>query len=115
MPGARWFPGVSMNYVEQVFRHATPARPAIVSRNEAGENRELSWAELQRQVSALAASLRAMGVQRGDRVVAYLPNIPETAVAFLAVASLGAIWSPARPTWGASPWSTASARSRPRC
>ncbi len=100
MPGARWFPGVSMNYVEQVFRHATPARPAIVSRNEAGEQRELSWAELQRQVAALAASLRAMGVQRGDRVVAYLPNIPETAVAFLAVASLGAIWSACSPDMG---------------
>ena len=78
MPGARWFPGVTLNYVEQVFRHATTARPAIVVRNEAGENRELSWAELQRQVGALAASLRAMGVTRGDRVVAYLPNIPES-------------------------------------
>ena len=100
MPGARWFPGVTMNYVEQVFRHATTARPAIVSRNEAGEQREVSWAELQRQVGTLAASLRAMGVQRGDRVVAYLPNIPETAVAFLAVASLGAIWSACSPDMG---------------
>ena len=100
MPGAQWFPGVSMNYVDQVFRHATDRRPAIISRNEAGETRELSWAELQRQVSALATSLRAMGVVRGDRVVAYLPNIPETAVAFLAVASLGAIWSACSPDMG---------------
>jgi acetoacetyl-CoA synthetase len=100
MPGAQWFPGVTMNYVDQVFRHATTACPAIISRNEAGENREMSWAELHRQVSALAASLRAMGVTRGDRVVAYLPNIPETTVAFLAVAGIGAIWSACSPDMG---------------
>ncbi len=100
MPGAEWFPGVNLNYVDQVFRHATTERPAIVSRNEAGVDRELGWAELQRQVGALAARLRAMGVQRGDRVVAYLPNIPETAVAFLAVVSIGAIWSACSPDMG---------------
>jgi acetoacetyl-CoA synthetase len=100
MPGAQWFPGVTMNYVDQVFRHVTAARPAVVARNEAGEQRELGWAELQRQVGALAASLRGMGVTRGDRVVAYLPNIPETVVAFLAVASLGAIWSACSPDMG---------------
>jgi len=100
MPGAQWFPGVTMNYVEQVFRHVTTDRPAIVSRNEAGVDRELGWPELQRQVGALAASLRGMGVARGDRVVAYLPNIPETAVAFLAVVSLGAIWSACSPDMG---------------
>ena len=100
LPGAQWFPGVTMNYVEQVFRHVTATRPAIISRNEAGETRELGWAELQRQVGALAATLSRMGVVRGDRVVAYLPNIPETAVAFLAVASLGAIWSACSPDMG---------------
>ena len=100
MPGAQWFPGVTMNYVDQVFRHATVARPAVVSRNEAGLDRELGWSELQCQVGALAASLRDMGVTRGDRVVAYLPNIPETVVAFLAVASLGAIWSACSPDMG---------------
>jgi acetoacetyl-CoA synthetase len=100
MPGAQWFPGVTLNYVDQVFRHATDARPAVISRNEAGDDRELSWDELERQVGALAASLRAMGVSRGDRVVAYLPNIPETVVAFLAVASLGAIWSACSPDMG---------------
>ena len=88
MPGAKWFPGVRLNYVEQVLRHATDARPAIVFRNEAGEQREVSWAELQRQVGALAAQLRGMGVRRGDRVAAFMPNLPETVVAFLAVASL---------------------------
>ncbi|HET9702110.1 MAG TPA: AMP-binding protein, partial [Burkholderiales bacterium] len=100
MPGARWFPGVEMNYAEQVFRHATAERPAIVFRNEAGEDRELSWAELEVRVGALAASLRRMGIRRGDRVVAYLPNIPETVIAFLAVASLGAIWSVCSPDMG---------------
>ncbi|NJD35417.1 MAG: AMP-binding protein, partial [Betaproteobacteria bacterium] len=100
MPGAEWFPGVELNYVEQVFRHATDARPAIVFRNEAGEDRDVSWAELQRQVGALAASLRAQGVGRGDRVVAFMPNIPESVVAFLAVASLGAVWSVCSPDMG---------------
>jgi len=100
MPGAEWFPGVELNYVNQVFRHADSTRPAIVFRNEAGQQSELSWAELQRQVGALAASLRAQGVGSGDRVVAFMPNIPETVVAFLAVASLGAIWSVCSPDMG---------------
>jgi len=100
MPGAQWFPGVELNYVDQVFRHATTERPAIVFRNEAGVQREIGWAELRRQVGALAATLRRMGVQRGDRVVAYLPNLPETMVAILAVASLGAIWSACSPDMG---------------
>jgi len=100
MPGAVWFPGVELNYVEQVFRHATAAQPAIVFRNEAGQEREVSWAELQRQVGALAATLRAQGVGCGDRVVAFMPNTPESVIAFLAVASLGAIWSVCSPDMG---------------
>ncbi|MGT2509841.1 acetoacetate--CoA ligase [Cupriavidus basilensis] len=100
MPGATWFPGVQLNYAEQVFRHATPTRPAIVFRNEAGDQGELSWAELEQQVAALAKSLRDMGVGRGDRVVAVMPNTPQTIVAFLAVASLGAIWSVCAPDMG---------------
>nr|WP_294865149.1 acetoacetate--CoA ligase [uncultured Pseudogulbenkiania sp.] len=100
MPDAEWFPGVELNYVEQVFRHATDTHPAIISRNESGEDRELSWAELQRQVAALAATLRGMGIARGDRVVAYMPNIAETVVALLAVASIGAIWSACAPDMG---------------
>jgi len=100
MPGARWFPGVTLNYVDQVFRHVTADRPAVVSRNEADADRVLEWTELRRQVGALAATLRGMGVKPGDRVVAYLPNIPETVVAFLAVASLGAIWSVCSPDMG---------------
>lgn len=100
MPGAQWFTGARLNYVDQIFRHKTSARPAIVFRNEAGDRVELSWEDLERQVTTLAYSLRSMGVERGDRVVAYMPNIPQTAVAFLAVASLGAIWSLCSPEMG---------------
>jgi acetoacetyl-CoA synthetase len=109
MPGARWFPGAQVNYVQQVLRHAQMAHaagfPAIVSHNEqslaAGESaRELSWPELQRQVASLALHLQAQGVRKGDRVVAYLPNIPEAMVAFLATASIGAVWSLCAPDMG---------------
>ena len=108
MPGARWFPGAQVNYARQVFSHADAAHaaghPAIVFQNEAmrerGEILEISWPELRRQVASLAGHLQRLGVQRGDRVVAFLPNIPQTAVAFLAVASLGAIWSVCSPDMG---------------
>jgi len=109
MPGARWFPGAQVNYAQQVFRHVEMAHgaglPAIVSHNEnslaVGEQaRELSWPELQRQVAALALHLQAQGVQKGDRVVAYLPNIPEAMVAFLATVSIGAVWSICAPDMG---------------
>ncbi len=104
MPGARWFPGAQANYAHQVFRHVDAAHaaglPAIISENEKGQVRELSWPELKRQVAALALHLRAQGVQPGDRVAAYLPNVPETMVAFLATASIGAIWSVCAPDMG---------------
>jgi acetoacetyl-CoA synthetase len=104
MPGAVWFEGAQFNYVQQVFRHVKPAHaagfPAIISRNERGEHRELSWPELRRQAASLALHLRAQGVQPGDRVAAYLPNIPEAMVAFMAVASLGAVWSICAPDMG---------------
>src|SRR5690606_4903227 len=92
------------NYARQVLRHAGPAHaaglPALVARNEKGRASELSWPDLQRQVAALALHLQAQGVRRGDRVAAYLPNIPETAVAFLAVVSIGAVWSVCAPDMG---------------
>src|SRR5690606_25703602 len=100
MPGAKWFAGASVNFVDQVFRHATTERPAIVFRGEDGRAGELSWADLEHQVAALANSLRNLGVRPGDRVVAYLPNLPETVVAFLATASVGAIWSVCSPDMG---------------
>ncbi|MBR8220563.1 acetoacetate--CoA ligase [Burkholderia ambifaria] len=100
MPGAKWFPGVRMNYVEQVFRHADQTSPAISFRNESGDQRDLSWDELEQQVAALAATLRRLGVERGDRVAAFMPNTPETIVAFLATISVGAIWSACAPDMG---------------
>ncbi len=104
MPNTRWFPGAQTNYAHQVLRHAEPAHaaglPALVSDNEKGEARELSWPELRRQVASLALYLREQGVQPGDRVAAYMPNIPETVVAFLATASIGAVWSVCAPDMG---------------
>ncbi|MBR0871931.1 acetoacetate--CoA ligase [Bradyrhizobium tropiciagri] len=105
MPGAVWFPGASLNYVRQVFRHVEPAHaaglPALISSGEDGKLTETSWPELRRKVAALALHLRARGVRSGDRVAAYLPNIPETIIAFLATASLGAIWSVCAPDMAA--------------
>src|SRR6185437_5088859 len=105
MPGAVWFPGASANYAQQVFRHVAAAEaaglPAIVSRGEGGSLKEMSWPELRRQAAALAIYLRQKGVGPGDRVAAYLPNIPETIVAFLASASIGAIWSVCAPDMAA--------------
>lgn len=104
MPGACWFPGTQVNYAHEVLRHVDAAHaagmPAIVSENELGEVREISWPELRRQVASCALALRALGVQRGDRVAAYLPNVPETMVAFLACSSIGAVWSLCAPDMG---------------
>jgi acetoacetyl-CoA synthetase len=100
MPGARWFAGARLNYAQELLRRADEERPAILFRSESEALRELSWAELGRQAGSLAAHLRAMGVQKGDRVVAYIPNIPEAVIALVAVASLGAIWSSCSPDFG---------------
>ena len=104
MPGARWFVGATVNYAQQVFRHVQAAHaagmPAIISSNERGQRRELSWPELKRQSAALSLHLQALGVQPGDRVAAYMPNIPETMIAFLAVVSIGGIWSVCAPDMG---------------
>ena len=102
MPGAQWYPDARLNYAEHVFRGATPERPALVARSEGAPAREVSWAELKRDTGALAATLRALGVERGDRVASYMPNSPETVVAFLACASIGAVWSSCAPDMGAS-------------
>ena len=101
MPGARWFESARINYAQNVFRHASTERPALVYQSETRPLAEMSWAELESQVASVAATLRSMGVKPGERVVAYMPNIPETAVAFLAAASLGAIWSSCSPDFGA--------------
>jgi acetoacetyl-CoA synthetase len=104
MPGAVWFPGAKTNYAHQVLRHVQPAHaagfPAVISRNEKGEHREINWPELRRQVASMALHLQAQGVQPGDRVAAYLPNIPEAMVAFLATVSVGGVWSICAPDMG---------------
>ena len=108
MPGARWFPGAQLNYAQHLLSHAdlshAAGHPAMVFADEAmlarGELQELSWPELRRQVASCAAALKRMGVLRGDRVCAVLPNVPQTIVVFLAVASLGAIWSVCSPDMG---------------
>ena len=104
MPGAKWFEGAQLNYAQQVLRHVEAAHaagfPAVVSRNEKGRRCELSWPELRSQVASLALHLQEQGVRPGDRVAAYLPNIPEAMVAFLAVVSVGGIWSLCAPDMG---------------
>ena len=104
MPGAEWFPGAQVNYARQVLRHVDAAQaagvPAVISSNEKRQLRALSWPELRRQVASLALHLQAQGVQPGDRVAAYLPNIPEAMVAFLATVSIGAVWSVCAPDMG---------------
>jgi acetoacetyl-CoA synthetase len=93
MPGAQWFPGTRLNYVDQVLRSARTDRPAIYYVAEGGQVTELSWAELLGRAAAFANRLRSLGVKPGDRVIGYLPNIPEAVIAFLATASIGAVWS----------------------
>ena len=93
MPGATWFPGTKLNYVDQVIRHARTDRPAILYVAEGGAVTELSWHELLSRTAAFANTLRSLGVGSGDRVAGYLPNIPEAVIAFLATASIGAVWS----------------------
>ena len=105
MPGAVWFPGAQVNVARHVFSHAArahaAAHPAIVFGDERlASPVEIAWPVLEARVASLAAALRGMGVGRGDRVAAFLPNVPETIVAFLAVASLGAVWSVCSPDMG---------------
>ncbi len=101
MPGARWFSGAELSYPEYMFRDRDDAGVAIHHASELRALSSLSWGELRQQTAQIRAGLSALGVGPGDRVVAYLPNIPETIAAFLATASLGAIWSSAAPEFGA--------------
>jgi len=97
--GARWCPGVELNYAEHALRRRD-THPAVVFRSEGRPPSTLTFGDLYRQTAVVASALREMGVRRGDRVVAYMPNIPETLIAFLAAASLGAIWSSCPPEFG---------------
>ena len=101
MPGASWFPGARVSYAEHVFAGKDSAALAIQHASECRELERLTWGELRSQTAAIAAGLRASGVVAGDRVAAYMPNIPETVAALLACASLGAVWSSAAPEFGA--------------
>jgi acetoacetyl-CoA synthetase len=101
MPGAAWFEGAELNYAENLLAGRDPGEVAVLHTSELRALASLTWGDLTGQVAAVAAGLRELGVTRGDRVVAYMPNIPETLVAFLAVSSIGAIWSSAAPEFGA--------------
>ena len=97
MIGCEWFPGSRLNYTEHIFRKAQPDHPAIVFQSELHPLQQISWDELRENVASLAAFLKQNGVGKGDRIVGFLPNIPEAIMAFLAVNSLGAIWSSCSP------------------
>jgi acetoacetyl-CoA synthetase len=100
MPGAEWFPGTRLNYAGYLLGQARARETAVVHATESAALSELSWDELREQVARCAAGLRRLGVGKGDRVAAYMPNTPETLVAFLACASIGAIWSSCAPEFG---------------
>jgi acetoacetyl-CoA synthetase len=93
MPGTRWFPGATLNYAHHALRNLRPDAPAITALDETGAGYEITGGELRAQVASVAATLRDLGVGQGDRVVGYLPNTPHAIIAFLATASLGAVWS----------------------
>jgi acetoacetyl-CoA synthetase len=101
MPGAHWFEGATLNYAENLLRpSADPGAVAVLHTSELRELAEITRGELAELAAAAAEGLRLLGIGRGDRVVAYMPNIPETLIAFLACASIGAIWSSAAPEFG---------------
>ncbi|MFF3935810.1 acetoacetate--CoA ligase [Streptomyces phaeofaciens] len=100
MPGATWFPGARLNFAERCLARATDARPALVCVAEGGTPEEISWEELRRQVADVAAALRRMGVGPGDCVAGHLPNLPQTVVALLATAAVGAVWTACSPDFG---------------
>lgn len=105
MPGAEWFPGATLNYAEHAVglldTGADDGEVAVLAYSQTRDRQELTWGGLRAQVARARAGLERLGVGRGDRVVAYLPNIPETLVAFLATASLGAVWASCAPEFGA--------------
>ena len=102
MPGAVWFPGGTLNYAQRALAHVQVLDDdvAVIARSQSRERSELSWTELVDQVARCRAGLVRHGVGLGDRVVAFTPNTPETLIAFLATASLGAVWSSCAPEFG---------------
>lgn len=100
MPGARWFEGATLNYAEHIFRQSSEDRGALLFRNESGETAVVCWHELEEKVAKVRTYLKQQGIGKGDRVSAYLANTPEAIICFLAVNSLGAIWSCCSPDFG---------------
>lgn len=103
MPGAKWFQGARVNYAEHLLRYEAKAKAGETAIHHLAENRplaQMSWQELGRQVRVLATQLRAMGIKPGDRIVSYMPNVPETTVAMIATIAIGAVWSSAAPEFG---------------
>ena len=101
MPECKWFEGATLNYAEHIFKDINPKNNAIIFGNETDEVLEITWEELKQKVASMATYLKSIGVTKGDRVVAFLPNVPEATISFLAVNSLGAIWSCTSPDFGA--------------
>src|SRR5580658_6305028 len=100
MPGAQWFVGARLNYARHVLRGEAAGGDALLYASEGQSVRSVSWDSLGNRVRLLATRMRAMGIQRGDRVAAVLPNIPETVIALLATSAIGAIWSVCSPDFG---------------
>jgi len=100
MPHTRWFEGSTLNYAEHIFRRYSDERPAMIFQSERQSATAISWATLRQKTAAMADTLLRAGIQPGDRVCAFLPNIPEATIAFLATCSIGAIWSSCSPDFG---------------
>ncbi|HEX6889668.1 MAG TPA: acetoacetate--CoA ligase [Chryseolinea sp.] len=100
MPNTEWFQGVSLSYAEHIFRRSSKNHPAIIFKSERNDLKKVSWQELEKQVGSLQKFLKDQGVKKGDRVVAYLPCLPEATVGFLATNALGAVWSSCSPDFG---------------
>ena len=100
MPDCKWFEGTKLNYAEHIFRKAKPKATAIYFSNESGTHYKISWEVLEKKVATMATYLKSIGVSKGDCVVAYLPNVPEATIAFLATNAIGAIWSSTSPDFG---------------
>lgn len=101
MPGTTWFPGSSLNYAEHLLKGAVPGQPAILFQSERHALKEVQWSELRQQIAALQQHFRQLGLTSGDRVVAFLPNIPEATVCLITCASMGLVWSSCSPDFGA--------------
>lgn len=100
MPGAKWFAGSRLNYARQIFDRREPSKAAIIAKTEESRVTSLDWGELESKTAGFAQSLKELGVGKGDRVAAYLPNVPEAVISMLACASIGAIWSSCAPDFG---------------